>query len=65
MFTKVKVLILVRILKQLAKLSTNTIDDKLVNAVEVALTGKDYGLQRKPTGPRNNKRTGNGKAKKA
>lgn len=65
MFSKVKVLIFVRLLKQVAKLSTNTIDDRLVAAVELALDGKDYGLQRKPTGPRSNKRTGNGKAKKA
>lgn len=65
MFNKMTAMVVVQGLKVLAKLTTNTIDDKLVAAVELALTGKDYGLQRKPTGPRANKRTGNGKAKKA
>lgn len=44
--------------------SKTTFDDKLLAAVEMALQNKDYGLQRKPTGPRANKRTGNGKATK-
>lgn len=52
--------------RKLVKRSTNTIDDKLVDAVVLAVENKDYGLQRKPTGPRKNRRTpGNGKTKKA
>lgn len=53
------------LIKNLAKRSDNTVDDRLVGALELAFGNTDYGLQRKPTGPRANKRTPNGKAKKA
>lgn len=42
--------------------SETTIDDKFLSAWDKGLTGKDYGLQRKPTGKRPNRRnTGSGK----
>lgn len=53
------------LVKKLAKRSDNTVDDRLVSALDLAFGNNDYGLQRKPTGPRANKRTPNGKAKKA
>lgn len=45
-----------------AKRTNNTFDDKLVKALRLAVKNEDYGLQRKPTGPR--KKT-NGTTKKA
>lgn len=44
--------IILEVLAILSKSKTNTIDEKLVKAVDAALCNKDYGLQRKPTGPR-------------
>lgn len=44
--------LLVNLAKAAVKYTDNTIDDKLVSAIETALNNKDYGLQRKPTGPR-------------
>lgn len=58
--------LLINVLEDLSKKTDNTIDDKLVAAVAFALEGKDYGLQRKPTGPRTNKRVvASAKTKKA
>lgn len=58
--------LVVDILDELKDKTDNTIDDKLVMAFKMALQGKDYGLQRKPTGPRTNKRVvSSAKTKKA
>ena len=58
--------LIIDVLDALAAKTDNTIDDKLVMAVKLALQGKDYGLQRKPVGPRPNSRTPkNAKTKKA
>lgn len=40
-------------LETVAKKTETTVDDKLVAAIKLAVANKDYGLQRKPTGPRN------------
>ena len=39
--------LLIYIAKSLAKRTDNTIDDQLIEALERALKGEDYGLQRK------------------
>lgn len=38
--------------KVLAQSTDNTLDDKMVQAIEKCLLNQDSGLQRKPTGPR-------------
>lgn len=38
-----------------------TIDDKFLEAFHTGCSNKDYGLQRKPTGPRPNRRKASGK----
>lgn len=43
----------------------NTVDENLSKAVDKALCNKDYGLQRKPTGPRKPKTAQNAKTKTA
>jgi hypothetical protein len=38
--------------RELAKLTSNTVDDKIVEALVKCVRNEDSGLQRKPTGPR-------------
>lgn len=38
--------------KVLSQSTENTLDDKMVQAIENCVANKDSGLQRKPTGPR-------------
>lgn len=54
--------ILLAVAWSVAKRTDNKVDEKLVKALELAMLGEDYGLQRKPTGPR---KKSNGKTKKA
>ena len=61
MFATIARMVFMNLAKKYVAKSTTTFDDKLLNAVELALDNQDYGLQRKPTGPRANRRTGNGK----
>lgn len=49
---KSKVAVALYLLEQISKYTDNTIDDRLVAGFRLALDNKDYGLQRKPTGPR-------------
>lgn len=44
--------LLLEVAKVVTQYTTNTLDDKIVVAIENCLAGKDSGLQRKPTGPR-------------
>lgn len=46
---------LLKLANELAPMTTNTIDDRLVAALNLAMANKDYGLQRKPTGKRGKK----------
>lgn len=48
------------LLRRLAKNTKTTVDDQLINALALALKGKDYGLQRKATPAKTS-----GKTKKA
>lgn len=65
MFAMIARMVFVKLAERYVASTSTTFDDKLLAAIELALDNKDYGLQRKPTGPRGNRRTANAKTKKA